>query len=190
MKLLDETIEYLKEKGIDPEKEVKWVGSRDGEYAMSFADFTKKFVGLYYDADFGRQEIAEDLVVVGDGWWLERAKYDGAEWWELKKAPALSPTPKNFEDVRNGDNGSTLAEINKDNIKQETVKSPLIKDEKVRKAVRAWAEANREEHIKVRGACLVIEFTGLHTQLKLELSGSWTRDGAYAVEELCGEEND
>ena len=65
---------------------------------------------------------------------------------------------------------------------------PLIKDEKVRKAVRAWAEANGETMAKVKGACLVTAFKGLHKQLDLELNCSWTRDGVYTIAELCGEE--
>ena len=81
----------------------------------------------------------------------------------------------------------SLAELN-DRWEDYEPKDPLIKDEKIREAVRAWAEANCEEHVKVRGACLVIEFTGLHKQLKLELSGSWTRDGVYTIDELCGED--
>ena len=63
---------------------------------------------------------------------------------------------------------------------------PLIKDEKIRKAVRAWAEANGETMAKVKGACLVTVFKGLHRQLDLELNCSWTRDGVYTIEELCG----
>ena len=30
-------------------------------------------------------EVAEDLVVVGDNWWIERHEYDGNEWWEYKE---------------------------------------------------------------------------------------------------------
>lgn len=67
-------------------------------------------------------------------------------------------------------------------------KEPLIKDEKIRKAVRAWAEANEETEIKVKGGCLVATFKGLHKQLELELNCTWTRDGVYSIAELCGEE--
>ena len=30
---------------------------------------------------------ATDLVLVGDGWWIERCEYDGSEWWEFKTIP-------------------------------------------------------------------------------------------------------
>lgn len=36
---------------------------------------------------YGWPEIPKDLVVVGDNWWLERAEYDGSEWWEFKTIP-------------------------------------------------------------------------------------------------------
>lgn len=72
--------------------------------------------------------------------------------------------------------------------KQEPVE-PLIKDEKIRKAVKAWAEANEETEIKVKGGCLVATFKGLHKQLELELNCTWTRDGVYSIAELCGEED-
>lgn len=36
----------------------------------------------------GTEEVATDLLVVGDGWWLERHEYDGSEWWEHKALPA------------------------------------------------------------------------------------------------------
>lgn len=64
---------------------------------------------------------------------------------------------------------------------------PLIKDEKIRKAVRAWAEANEETELKVTGGCLVTTFKGLHFQLETEFRCSWTRNGVYTIDELCGE---
>lgn len=69
-----------------------------------------------------------------------------------------------------------------------TPKEPLIKDEKIRKALRAWADANDEKEINVSGGCLATLFQGLHTKLDIELCCSWTRDGVYTLIELCGEE--
>lgn len=76
--------------------------------------------------------------------------------------------------------------VNKSN--EGATAEPLIKDEKIRKAVKAWAEANEETEIKVKGGCLVATFKGLHKQLELELNCTWTRDGVYSIAELCGEE--
>lgn len=40
-----------------------------------------------YYGGYGRTEVALDLMVVGNNWWLERAEYDGMEWWEFKQMP-------------------------------------------------------------------------------------------------------
>lgn len=64
-----------------------------------------------YDEGFGGQEVATDIKVVGDFWWLERHEYDGSEWWEYKELPAK---PKEFFVLNNllADVGwDTLAEI-------------------------------------------------------------------------------
>ena len=40
-----------------------------------------------YDSGFGAQEIASDLMIIGEDWWLERFEYDGSEHWEFKQLP-------------------------------------------------------------------------------------------------------
>lgn len=96
-KIVKETVEWLEELGY-LESDVLWVGSRDGEFAMSWADFKDKFKDLKYDAGFGSQEIAKDLVVVGENWWLEREEYDGAECWAYKKYPEIT-SGKGFDKI-------------------------------------------------------------------------------------------
>ena len=108
--LLEETIEVLKSKGKD-EKDVMWVGSRDGKYAISWEEF-KKIADIEYDCKFGAQEIAEDLVVVGKDWWLERHEYDGSEWWEFKTLPRKQRNPKKFTKVKARIGWESLDEIN------------------------------------------------------------------------------
>ena len=95
-KLLYETKAYLQEHGLTG-ADVKWVGSIDGNYAMSWDEFENRFGNLEYDSGFGSQEIAKDLVVVGEGWWLERHEYDGSERWEYKKLPSKSDTSTPFD---------------------------------------------------------------------------------------------
>ena len=46
-----------------------------------------KLADVEYDDGFGGQTVAKDLLVVGDGWWLERNEYDGSEWWEFRRPP-------------------------------------------------------------------------------------------------------
>lgn len=87
MNLLKETKYILKEhnKTLD---DIEWVGGSD------FSISKKQFIELAdseYDNGFGGQEVATDLMVVGNGFWLERHQYDGSEWWEYKQVPKRMP---------------------------------------------------------------------------------------------------
>lgn len=96
MTFLEETIEKIKQSGHNT-ADVLWVGSSDGEYAISWEEFTM-IAGFDYDSGWGSQKIATDLVVVfHDGGWLDRHSYDGSEWWVFKKTPSISPSPKKFQ---------------------------------------------------------------------------------------------
>lgn len=81
-----ETTKKLKENGKSP-KDVLWVGNHLAKMTWeTFANVADK----KYDNGFGGAEVKLDLLVVGDGWWLERYEYDGSERWEFKtlaKAP-------------------------------------------------------------------------------------------------------
>lgn len=87
MILLEETLAALQRAGYGPEDVVE-VQTRG--YSFPWEQFAV-CAQLHYDSGYGTQEIVADLRVVGDGWWLERAEYDGSEWWEFKKQPALLP---------------------------------------------------------------------------------------------------
>lgn len=89
----------------------------------------------------------------------------------------------------------SLAELNE---KWEDYKpvEPLIKDEKIRKAVRAWAEADDLDNFRIQNqhfnACKIIGYTaGIN---KASFIGFQTTiphaDGKklYTIDELCGEE--
>lgn len=87
----------------------------------------------------------------------------------------------------------SLAELNEE---WEDYKEPLIKDEKIRKAVRAWAEVNLIAKAlyaerKDRSLCVLtdmgnydfsIEFVGWIPTLK--------DDEEYTIAELCGEDEE
>ena len=81
--LLKETLEVLKDsdKSLD---DVLWIGSSDGYITK---ELFLKLADVNYDSGYGGQEIAQDLLVVGEDWWLERGEYDGSEWWEFKTVP-------------------------------------------------------------------------------------------------------
>lgn len=80
MNLLQETIDVLKVHNHVPE-DVLWVGSEDGEYAITWDEFAK-IADDEYDEGYGGQEVAKDLVIVGAGWWYSRGECDGSEWWD------------------------------------------------------------------------------------------------------------
>ena len=83
MNLLGETKDKLKENGKTIH-DISWVGCR--EYSIPLENFIE-CADKEYDDGYGSQEVAIDLMVVGDTWWLERHEYDGAEWWEYKELP-------------------------------------------------------------------------------------------------------
>lgn len=82
-----ETIKILSKYDKMPQ-DIKWVGCNS--FKIPIEEFWK-LADRIYDAGYGGQEVAKDLIVVGDNWWLERHEYDGAEWWEYKELP---PEPK------------------------------------------------------------------------------------------------
>ena len=96
--LLEETKNVLEQHGLSFD-DVEWVGFTDvdkeyfdeDEYQVEMCRCPKEkwenLLNVNYYSGFGLPEIKRNLVVVGDGWWLERAEYDGSEWWEFKKQP-------------------------------------------------------------------------------------------------------
>ena len=82
----------------------------------------------------------------------------------------------------------SLTELNAD-WEDYVQKEPLIKDEKVRKAVRAWAEANGiggcicKEEIH----CITFE-TERGMFISFENADPIPPEGNYTIDELCGEE--
>ncbi len=110
--LKQETLNMLEANLIVPER-VRWVGSRDGQFAISWEQFLE-IADFNYDDGYGAQEIATDLVVVGDGWWLERHEYDGSEWWEFKSLPIRKEKAREFDNVTPS-YGRELERANTDN---------------------------------------------------------------------------
>lgn len=91
----------------------------------------------------------------------------------------------------------TLAELN-EYWEDYGPKESLIKDEKIRKAVRAWAEANRTKYVWVstalKGIHLMQDFEHLQlTEYKQSITFECEADfksGNYTIAELCGEEEE
>jgi len=93
--LLKETLNVLKENGKSA-KDVSWCG--DDNYSFSWDVFKEK-ANTDYDSGYGGSEVYIDLLIVGDGWWLERHEYDGAEWWEYKEQPVKPKREKTPNDI-------------------------------------------------------------------------------------------
>lgn len=81
--LLDETKEILQNCNKKIE-DIKWVGNE--EFYFDIDEFIK-IADVEYDRGYGASEVAHDLLVVGNNWWLERHEYVGSEWWEYKEIP-------------------------------------------------------------------------------------------------------
>jgi hypothetical protein len=84
MNLLKETLEELEFNDKKPE-DVLWVGSESFGW-FTWEDFAE-VADKEYNSGYGSQEVATDLLVVGENWWLERDEYDGAEQWLFKTPP-------------------------------------------------------------------------------------------------------
>lgn len=88
--LLSETIaecESIGKRTNDIDR-VQWVDGHLHAVKCTWKTFADAVRHLEYDSGYGAQEINESLAVVfNDGTWLERAEYDGAEWWEYKMCP-------------------------------------------------------------------------------------------------------
>ena len=81
--LLKETLDVLSKNGKTIQ-DVKWIGSETEKVSI---DEFLVVADKEYDSGYGGQEVADDLLIVGDNWWLERHEYDGSEWWEYKELP-------------------------------------------------------------------------------------------------------
>ena len=106
--LLEETIKKLADNHKLP-ADVKWVG------AESFGWFPwDEFVAVAdveYNEGFGSANVSEDLLVVGEDFWLERHEYDGSEWWEFKAIPLRPMLSRKPETVIRKSYESNLREI-------------------------------------------------------------------------------
>ena len=96
--LLEETLEALASRRKGP-SHVRWVGSADGKWAISWDEFVLIAKGTNYASSFGSAEIMRDLVIVGTSWWLSRGEYDGSEWWDFNECPTQKISVRPFNRV-------------------------------------------------------------------------------------------
>ncbi len=117
MNLLEETMKAIYSSGHTL-GDVIFAGSMETGHRCNWLEF-RELADVEYDADFGRQNVARDLIIVfSDGARLERADYDGQESWRLVK-PFRMPAEVHpiralvrSDPEKNGSYAKTLAEIN------------------------------------------------------------------------------
>ena len=80
--LLEETIKCINANGKTI-NDILWVGNLKAK--TTWINFSK-IADVEYDGGYGSPQVAEDLLIVGKGFWLERHEYDGSEWWEFKES--------------------------------------------------------------------------------------------------------
>ena len=83
------------------------------DFAITKENFEQVAKKSEYYSGFGTAKVAEDLVIVGDDWWLERHEYDGSEWWEYKETPKQINEVKEVSCLADGV-WNTLAELNEE----------------------------------------------------------------------------
>ena len=78
-----EYVEYkwMYKKYTDKKKTIALSSSGDRDAFLKQLDFE-------YNDGFGTQELF-GIVWLKDGTWLERAEYDGSEWWKHKEQPEI-----------------------------------------------------------------------------------------------------
>lgn len=87
--LKEETLKVLHHNG-KRSSDVKYVCGDD--FRISREQFWK-LSDTEYDSSYGAPEIATDLMLIGDDFWMERGEYDGAEWWDFHTMPDKAGLP-------------------------------------------------------------------------------------------------
>lgn len=84
---------------------------------------------------------------------------------------------------------TSIAELNKEWEDYEE-KEPLIKDKKIRKALKAWAEALNIEYVRLDNYGEDCRIVSKISDLGIEFDITMVdlKDGHYTIAELCGEE--
>lgn len=98
MRFLVETERALQYAGKAP-SQVRWVGSRDGTFYVSWEEFVAFAAPLTYQRFSGNDVIARDLVIVGADWWMERTEVGGVQSWELKEYPRRKGSGLTFRKI-------------------------------------------------------------------------------------------
>ena len=89
MNLKEETLNVLHNHGKH-KADVKYVCGED--FQISLGQFWE-LSDTEYDSSYGAPEIAQDLMLIGDDFWMERGEYEGAELWDFHTMPDTTGLP-------------------------------------------------------------------------------------------------
>ena len=113
MNLLQETKRDIKSFGYVPE-EIIFIGSEASGHSCTWKQFTE-LANIEYDAGFGGQEVACDLIIVfSDKTVMRRREYDGSEWWSYNKQFEMPKEKKKIRTLVRGEYESMLYEMNRE----------------------------------------------------------------------------
>ena len=89
MNLKEETLKVLHHNG-KRRSDVKYICGDD--FRISLGQFWE-LSDTEYDSSYGAPEIAQDLMLIGDDFWMKRGGYDGFEWWDFHTMPDATGLP-------------------------------------------------------------------------------------------------
>ena len=108
--LYDETVTILEshDKTI---ADIEYIGSSETKINTNKAlELMKK---TNYDSGYGGQEIAENLMIKGNGFIMTRGEYDGSEWWDyMQTAPSLPQVERDVKSFKANRGWDSLEGIN------------------------------------------------------------------------------
>ena len=100
--LLEDTLDVLGKNGKTA-LDVEFIrfNTEDGARHCEWEEFEAKASTTEYIKDYSGPHINSALMIVGRDWWMERAEYDGLEWWkfcERPRKPVVYAAPNLKED--------------------------------------------------------------------------------------------
>lgn len=108
--LFDETVTILEIHGKTI-ADIEYIGSSETKINTNKAlELMKK---TNYDNGYGAQEIAENLMIKGNGFIMIRGEYDGSEWWDyMQPDPSLPQVDTDVKSFEANIGWESLEEIN------------------------------------------------------------------------------
>ncbi|WP_416453696.1 hypothetical protein QK912_04845 [Lactococcus lactis] len=108
--LYDETVTIL-ERYDKTIADIEYIGTLETKINTHKAlELMKK---TNYDDGFGSQEIADNLMIRGNGFVMTRGEYDGSEWWDyMQTDPSLPQVESDVKSFEANIGWESLEEIN------------------------------------------------------------------------------